>query len=81
MKRVAKKAANHNGEWLEVAVASMREVLRNDGATLDFAGREEMALGLGNEIVRRALERELQEQADAEPRDGRVGATRIASTS
>ncbi len=68
-----KKAANHDGEWLETATATLREAMRESGVTLDFAMREQLALGLGNEIVRRALERELQEQADAEPTEVVVG--------
>ena len=63
--RVTEKASNGNGDWLQRAVECLAIEVDSRGRS-GFAEWEKTALACGNEIVRRALEAQLQRIADAE---------------
>ena len=71
MSRLAEAAWNDNGDLIAAVTMALARAVAADGEAATFAGREQSALAISNEAVRRFLETELQRAADSGPE--RVG--------
>ena len=66
MRSVMHCAQNDNNDLVEAVSVAIERALGAELATAAFARREQAALAVANEAVRRLLERELQRLADSE---------------
>lgn len=68
MRKVAENASNDNGDLVAAVAEALAAAIRNK-IEAGFSEREQAALAVTNEAVRRVLQEDLQRLADAEPRE------------